>query len=414
MRDLDISPERPLLVYVHVPFCSSKCHFCDWVQEIPVSELRLAAGNTMRADYIAALCRQIRAVGPRLMDQGYRPRILYWGGGTASILTENEAGAVMAALRDVFPFDDLDEATIESSPETLSPERLAMFRALGFRRISIGLQSLDDRRLRTIGRSHSAEIGAQSVWDAHAAGFEAINIDLITGLPDETLAEVDASVRAALELPASHVSLYPFRPAHGTVARRQLGKGLGGRLDMDEQIAAYHLARDLLNEAGLAEYALSHFGAPRCHSDMAYFQLTMDWAGFGSGATSLLGGRFQSTQRGALHGYVADPQRIDEDRPATAGDIASRLMYQALTTWEGVAADDWAARTGQSLAAAAAIPEVASLLTFLGGAGRLTRDAAGIRLDRDAIARAFITLQFLNSPAAARTRRGADALFAGY
>jgi len=321
---------RDLLVYVHIPFCTSKCHFCDWVQEIPVADLRLPSASSPRVRYLKALAQQIETVGPQLVEEGYSPKILYWGGGTASILSLEEIDYVMSALRLSFPLDDVEEATIECSPETLTREKLQFFRSLGFRRISIGLQSLDDERLRHIGRSHDSTLGAASVRLASEAGFEGVNIDLISGFPGETLEEFAASLRAALELPADHVSLYPYRPAAGTVLRRFAGRDSVGKIDFREQLESYELGRTFLAEAGLPEYALSHFGRAKCRSDLAYFQLRMDWMGFGSGATSLLRQEFLTMQRGQLHRYIDSPTAFDSVFSASSPKITPRLIYLSL------------------------------------------------------------------------------------
>src|SRR5262249_46585234 len=159
----------------------------------------------------------------------------------------------------------LEEATIEGSPETLSPDKLRVFREVGFTRISVGLQSMETARLRRIGRAHDAETGAESVRRAKEAGFDNINIDLISGFPGETLGEFEASMRQALSLPVNHVSLYPSRPSSGTVMREQLRKGHADKLAIEEQLNAYDLGRALLADAGMPEYSMSYFGSPKCY-----------------------------------------------------------------------------------------------------------------------------------------------------
>jgi oxygen-independent coproporphyrinogen-3 oxidase len=398
---------RDLLVYGHVPFCTSKCHFCDWVQEIPTADLLLRTGDARRAAYVDALCRQIREAGPRLRDAGYRPAILYWGGGTASILSVQEIKQLGAALHGSFDLGELREATIECSPETLTAEKLAAFRGVGFRRISVGAQSFDDRRLRRLGRSHDGAAAARAFELAAAAGFDDANVDLMCGFPDEDLAEVEHSVRSAVRLPVSHVSLYPFRPAPGTVLRRQLARGQSA-VARNEQKLAYALGRTILAEAGFPEYAMSHFGTRRCHSDLAYFRLEMDWAGFGSGATSLLATEYLATRRGALAAYVRDPHAVDERFPAAAAAIAPRLMYQALSTFEGAVERHWRERTGCGLDDVLRVEGVAELVGYLGDLAGLERDAAGLRLRRAGIAEAFIDLQFASAPESGRRVRTAE------
>jgi oxygen-independent coproporphyrinogen-3 oxidase len=405
---------QPLLVYVHVPFCSSKCHFCDWVQQIPPRELRRASTSAPRLQYLDGLISQIETLGPQLVDAGYVPAILYWGGGTASILTEREIKLIMGALSSVFDFGELVEATIECSPETLTPAKLELFRALGFSRISIGLQSTDDERLRAIGRAHDARTGAAAVRAARAAGFEEINIDLISGFPGETLTEFERSLVTALELPIDHVSMYPYRPSAGTVMRRQLRSGVHGRVDLEEQLNAYAHGREQLTGAGLPEYAMSHFGTRPCHSDLAYFQLKMDWVGFGSGATSLLAGTFRSTARGHLERYSSDPMGIDESYPAASDRIAPRLLHQSLSTWEGANARLWRERTGVELSTILRQPGVSALLRSLETLAPVTADEEGIRLSADDIAEAFIRLLHASAPRDGRSAPAPEALLGAY
>ena len=120
-KELEGVDDKDLLIYIHVPFCNSKCTFCDWVSDIPVAELR--SGPSTRNDYGQALCQQIRFFGPRLMDMGYTPRLIYWGGGTPSKLEAAKTAEVITALRDSFDLSRVEEHTVEVSPESdHSPE----------------------------------------------------------------------------------------------------------------------------------------------------------------------------------------------------------------------------------------------------------------------------------------------------
>jgi oxygen-independent coproporphyrinogen-3 oxidase len=195
---------------------------------------------------------------------------------------------------------------------------------------------------------------------------------------------------------------------------RQLRKGYGGRIGPEQQIGAYERSRDMLGAAGLPEYAMSHFGSPRCLSDLAYFQLQMDWIGFGSGATSLLDARFLSTERGQLARYIASPERFDEDIPAASGSITPRLLHQSLSTWEGADAELWRERTGEALEVILAQEPVLYLLDFLHRATSLVRDARGVRIPRHDVARAFIQLHSMRIPRRARGPTSAQALLGGH
>lgn len=392
---------EPLLLYVHIPFCLSKCHFCDWVTEIPVSDLRRAKGDAKREAYIAAVAQQIEAHGADQRALGKQPRILYWGGGTGTILEPDEIDQLMGAINKVFSLSGLKEATIEGSPGTLTKEKLRHFRQAGFRRLSLGVQSFHDERLRSLGRTHDAAEAMATVEDAHAAGFEDISVDLICCLPDESPAECLESVNIALRLPINHVALYPYRPAAGTTLTRKLRAGQG-RLKLADQQESYRWGAARLREMGFQEYAASHFGSPRCHSDMAYFKLEMDWLGCGSGATSLLDGEFRSTRRGYLDQYLTAPLQHDECIAAAEPAIAARLVYQALTTKEGIRRDNFEARLKQPLKDILARPAVASLLETIKRIQPLHETADGLCIPEQRIASTFIDLLFMGAPEASR------------
>ncbi|MER7505596.1 coproporphyrinogen-III oxidase family protein [Nonomuraea pusilla] len=391
--------EQPLLIYVNVPFCNSKCHFCDWVTEVPLADLRLTPDSSPRRRYVAALVEQIETHAPTLGGLGYRPEVMYWGGGTASILTIEEIEAVAGALAARFDLGGLVEATIEGSPESMDPGKLKLFRAAGFNRISIGVQAFDDARLRRIGRVHTAEQAERAVRMAADAGFDNINIDLIVGFPGQGADEVSRTIRHAVTLPVNHFSVYPYRPTGGTVMRRQVGRGMG-RIDVAEQLRSYDHARDLLARHGFEEYATAYFGAPRCESDEVYYKLTMDWIGFGSGANSLIGTRFLLNDRGGLHRFSTAPHRFDSDTPASAPHLTRHFLAQALTTVDGMDARTFQLRTGRSLRAACEEPAVRRMLEQINRRGRLIVDSRGIRLHRDDMASAYITMNSVDLYAA--------------
>ncbi len=398
---------RPLLLYVHVPFCKSKCHFCDWVTGIDVADLRVGPESSPRRRYIDAMRRQIAHWGPLLAE--YTPELVFWGGGTASLLTPEEIRAVWGALEESFDLANVTEATIESSPDTLDADKLNVLLELGFDRISVGLQSLDDERLRRIGRTHDASTGAASVRMARDAGFRNVSIDLITGMPGQSVAEVEASVRRALDLPIDHVSLYAYRPSGHTVMRRQLERGFLGEIDLGVQLDSYAVGRRLLEDAGLPEYGVSMFGALPCLADLAYFQLRMDWIGFGSGAFSMLDGELRSMRRGGLHGYIEEPVVFDDALPAGGALTAPSLMYLSLTTREGVARRYWEERTRLPLEVVLEHPEVRSFLERLGQFAEMESDADGLRVVPEQAAEAFIRYTHLFVPANARAGAAATA-----
>ncbi len=399
MSALAAAAKAPLLVYVNVPFCNSKCHFCDWVVQVPIGDLRLGPASEGRRGHLGALQAQIAAHAPALAER-YRPQIMYWGGGTASILSPAEILTLYTTLKTALPFDGITEATIESSPESLTLEKLKLLRELGFNRISIGVQSFDDDRLRKIGRVHSAATAESSIDLARRAGFGNVNIDLIVGFPDQELAEVEAMIRRAVSLPVNHFSIYAYRASQGTVLRRRLDRA-NAKTDLLRQLDAYRLATDILTDHGYPEYTFAYFGAPICLADLSYYQMKLDWIGFGSGAFSVIDGRMKGFAGGTLQRYIANPTEFDFDVPLSDQSQAVNLIGFALTTPDGVEAEVFRQRTGTSLWTALEYPEVKEYLDQLCRYGHLITDQTGIRFAREDIAKVFISMNWIESPAPA-------------
>jgi putative oxygen-independent coproporphyrinogen III oxidase len=398
MCSLTAGAKPPLLIYVNIPFCNSKCHFCDWVVQVPVGDLRLGPESEGRRGHLGALQAQIAAHAPALAER-YRPEIIYWGGGTASILSPAEIETLHGALAAAFPLADVAEATIESSPESLTLEKLKLLRELGFNRISIGVQSFDDDRLRMIGRVHSAATAESSIDLARRAGFDNVNIDLIVGFPDQELAEVEAMIKRAVLLPVNHYSIYSYRASQGTVLRRRLDRA-NARTDLRKQLDAYRLATTILTDHGFPEYTFAYFGAPICLADLSYYQMKLDWIGFGSGAFSVIGGRTKGFAGGKLHRYIANPTEFDFDVPLSDQSQAVNLIGFALTTPAGVDAEVFLERTGTSLWTALEYPEVKEYVDQLCQHGRLITDQAGVRFWREDIAKVFISMNWTEAPPA--------------
>ncbi|MBF8184157.1 radical SAM protein [Nonomuraea sp. K274] len=374
--------DEPLLLYVNVPFCNSKCHFCDWVVDVPISDLRLTPVSQGRVDYLDAMRTQIRTHAPVLREAGYRGEVMYWGGGTATVLTEQEIERIHACLAAEFDLSSLAETTIEGSPESVDLGKLKLLRGLGFDRVSLGVQSFDERRLRRIGRAHSVGQAVSSVEAARDAGFDNINIDLIVGFPDQSLEEVEDTVRQALELPVNHFSVYSYRATEGTVMRKQIERS-GTEIVLEHQLRSYRLAADMLEAAGHPEYAVSYFGAPRCLADEAYYRLSMDWIGFGTGANSLINQRYLLNGRGRMRDFTSDPGRFEVNLPAAAESLTVQWLPRALGTAEGIDAATFLRRTGVSLRAACEEPALNAFLRQVNQFGDLVVDRDGIRLAND-------------------------------
>ena len=200
-----------------------------------------------------------------------------------------------------------------------------------------------------------------------------------------------------MSLPVNHYSVYSYRASQGTVLRRRLDRAKA-RTDLRKQLEAYRLAATILAGHGFDEYTFAYFGAPICRADLAYYQMKLDWIGFGSGAFSVLRGRTKGFAGGKLHRYIANPTEFDFDVPLSDQSQAANLIGFALTTPAGVDAGVFRERTGTSLWTALEYPEVKEYLDQLGQHAPLITDEAGIRFGREDIAKVFISMNWTEAP----------------
>ncbi|MPY86659.1 MAG: radical SAM family heme chaperone HemW [Luteitalea sp.] len=259
--------------YIHVPFCSAICHYCNFNRGLLDAALKTC--------YVRALADEIR----RMSDQEVVVDTIYLGGGTPSLLDPHELDAILEACRGAFRLAPDAEITLEANPESVSAERLTAFRAAGVTRLSYGVQSFRDEELRRLGRLHDAA-GARTAYDrARAAGFDNINLDLMMWLPQQTVAQWLESVDALIELGPEHASLYllelyPNAPLKEDMARQQWS------LAPDEDAAAMYMqSLAHLDAAGYEQYEISNV-AREGHASRHNLKYWSDgeWLAFGCGA----------------------------------------------------------------------------------------------------------------------------------
>jgi coproporphyrinogen III oxidase-like Fe-S oxidoreductase len=341
---------KRLLVYVHVPFCATKCHFCDWVVGYDKREL-LDAGD-LRSRYVDALCAQIEAYAPRFAGLGYTVTNVYWGGGTPTRLSPEQLRRVRETLQRSFDLSQVGEHTAECSPETVTEAHLEELLAGGLNRISVGVQSFDDEVLLRMGRAHDARAAVQALELFERVGLENHNIDLITGFPDQSADSVLASVRQTVDLGVPHVSLYMFREfAQALVAVRQVASGKRTRVSREERAVVYRSAKAMLEAAGYKEYVVGYFARePRFRFDgeSYYFGMAGDFVGFGAGASSALGRC--AIRSGEASRYGAANVRSFLERPLDLLAAPLALMpdsfyidvaFKAFAMPEGLQFDRW-------------------------------------------------------------------------
>ncbi len=306
---------KTLLLYIHVPFCSSKCHFCDWVVGIDTADL-IDTGN-LRASYVDALCKQIEYYGPVISSLGYTATNLYWGGGTPTRLTPEQITRVHQTLARVVDLSHVAEHTAECSPETVTADHLEAFTRAGLNRISAGAQSFDPQILRRMGRAHSADQIGEAMRLFRSAGIKNFNLDLITGFPEQSADSSIDSIQRAIDDGVPHLSLYMFREfAEELVSVQQVKRGHREQRSREERAAGYYAAKQRLEAAGYEEYVVGYFAkAPefRFDGEDYYFAIRGDSFGFGAGGNSLIGRCFLKTGNPSRYGdanvraFIADP-----------------------------------------------------------------------------------------------------------
>lgn len=362
---------KDLLIYVHIPFCNSKCVFCDWVVDIPVKQL--VSAPSMGGKYTDALCRQMSSYGPQLADIGYKPKYIYWGGGTPSRLNTEQILQIVATIRQSFDLSTMQQHTMETSPETLDPEKLAAIRAAGIERISMGVQSFDDAELRRSARSHSAEQACNAVRMIKQAGFEDQNIDLIAGLPGQSMAALEHSVRTAIELAPTHISVYIYRPDPKTVMAKQSRTGKREIVGLEKLQTFYGRAKEMLEEAGYPEYSTYYFAKDSRYyfkAEEYYFEMQGDYVGFGSGAYSILGSRFLKTTAD-IHQFIDNPLAFEfcqRYSPANPAGLTT-LLSQAVLTKAGINYKQFERYTGFPFSYIRRHPYIEGLLQYYSDCG---------------------------------------------
>ncbi|HEX6624821.1 MAG TPA: radical SAM family heme chaperone HemW [Pyrinomonadaceae bacterium] len=267
-------------VYIHIPFCRARCSYCDFATG--------AYDGALAAAYVRALAQEIEAF------DGASPRAevdtVYFGGGTPSLLTAAQLAHVLAAVRRRFAVEADAEVTMEMNPGTLSPHVLREFRAAGVNRASFGAQTFDDRELKRLGRTHTADDARRTLSMLGDAGFDNVSFDLIAGLPEQTVAAWSRNLDEALALGPRHLSLYLLEVHEGTPLAEQLRQGRFRAPDPEAAAEMYELLVERTRAAGYEQYEISNFCLPgyEARHNTKYWT-GAPYYGFGSSAHSFDG-----------------------------------------------------------------------------------------------------------------------------
>lgn len=363
----------PLALYLHIPFCAVRCHYCDFNT--------YAGLDKLFEDYAAALAEEIRHAGEA---RDHSPvRTVFLGGGTPTVLPAPLLASILEACRTSFAVAPDAEITSEANPGTADAEVFAALRDMGVNRLSMGVQSLDDAELKWLGRIHGAAEAEEAFAAARRAGFDNINLDFMFGLPGQQTATWRSTLERAIALGPEHISLYSLTVEHGTPLYDAVRRGLQPPPEDDVAADFYLLASDLLGKAGYEQYEISNWSRPgfQCRHNLVYWRHE-PYLGFGAGAHSYADGRRWWNVR-PVPQYI---QRLHSDQSPERGSepiddglaMGEFMMLGLRLVGEGVDPARFAAHFGQPLDAVFS-REVAALkrrglLEQIDGRVRLTNE----------------------------------------
>ncbi len=315
-------------IYIHIPFCESRCKYCDFF-----STTRLER----RDAYVAAVAKEVARRNGYLSSQNIHT--VYFGGGTPSMLSVEQIGRILGELRKNYVFDADAEITTEANPSDINEEKLRGWKKLGINRLSIGIQSFQDAQLKQIGRRHNAEQARQAVRMARDAEFENISIDLMYGLPGETLEEWKEDVEEALKLEVEHVSAYCLSYEEGTPLTRALMRKEIEEVDEETENAMYDWLTERLSRAGLERYEVSNFAKKGFESqhNSSYWN-GIPYLGLGAGAHSY-DGKTRQWNVSDLEQYIRGVEQGEtyfEKEVLTRNDLYNEYIMLKIRTREGV------------------------------------------------------------------------------
>ncbi|SHK79277.1 radical SAM family heme chaperone HemW [Desulforamulus aeronauticus] len=332
-------------LYIHVPFCLRKCLYCDFTS-YPRQEEQVQL-------YLQSLTAEMVLYGDRLDARHKSIKTIFVGGGTPTCLRPEYLAGILEQVGKVFSIEQGAEITTEANPGTVNLPALKELRAVGFNRLSLGVQSTHRELLRLIGRIHTFSEARQAVTEARIAGFENINLDLIFGLPTQTAAQWRQSLHEIMALQPEHISCYGLQLEENTPLTKAVEQGQLKPCPEEEELAMYQMARQLLGENGYQHYEISNFAQAgyQCRHNLLYWQ-NQAYLGLGPAAHSYL----NQSRWGNVEGIeeyaslVKQGQRpVAEKTTLTIKEQMEETVFLGLRMLEGVNVESFQQRFGKSL-----------------------------------------------------------------
>jgi oxygen-independent coproporphyrinogen III oxidase len=339
-------------LYFHIPFCIHRCAYCDFNT--------YAGQESLIPDYVDALCSEIRGVAASA-PQRLEAHTIFFGGGTPSLLSSSQFESILETTWDSFNLTPDAEISLEANPGTVTLDSLRDLRSLGFDRLSLGVQSTHPDELLQLERIHDTFDVIDAVTWARRAGFEDLNLDLIFGLPEQSLARWQATVKMILGLHPEHISLYALTVEHGTPFGRWAQRGLLPMPDPDAAADMYEWAGEALEMVGFEQYEISNWARPgrQCRHNLQYWR-GQPYLGFGAGAHGCAGGlRISNVLRirtyiERLHPdypildipFPLSPATVHQTKIPMRVEMQETMLTGLRLTREGVSAEDFVDRFG--------------------------------------------------------------------
>ncbi|MEG2349137.1 MAG: radical SAM family heme chaperone HemW [Hungatella sp.] len=338
---------QPLELYIHIPFCAEKCAYCDF--------LSAPAHERVRHAYVEQLIEEIRMQSASYEQYGVTT--VFIGGGTPSVLQEEDMAQILAQLHDCFAIDSKAEITIEINPGTVNAGKLEVYQAGGINRISIGLQSADDRELKTLGRIHTYDEFLKTYERVRIAGFTNVSVDLMSALPGQTLASWKSTLRKVLMLKPEHISAYSLIIEEGTPFYERYHDHPELLPGEKEEREIYYATGKLLKEQGYERYEISNYAKPgyECRHNIGYWT-GIPYLGLGLGASSYVEGcRFQCEsdlkryQAIRMRETLAEEKLHPEREELSQKARMEEFMFLGLRLIKGVSGYEFMERFGQNM-----------------------------------------------------------------
>lgn len=360
-------------IYVHIPFCKSRCIYCGFFSTTQLSE---------RKRYVDTLCSELMRRKDFL--RGQTVETIYLGGGTPSLIDAEDVERLLHHIYNIYNVCDKAEITLEANPDDLTPDHLNTLHATGINRLSIGVQTFSDTRLQLLRRRHNARQALAAVDNAQQAGFSNISIDLMFGFPSQTPSEWEHDVRQALSLGVQHLSAYSLMYEEGTKLSHMLDTGEVDEVDEEVSLQMYEHLIDATAQAGFEHYEISNFALPGMQSrhNSSYWH-GIPYLGIGAGAHSY-DGHNRSHNPTSLATYLAGTSSPQVEH-LTDNERYDEYVFTALRTSAGIDLTDLAHKFGHTLmdyCLTNASPHIAAgRLIHLGNTLRLTRQGLFVSND---------------------------------